>query len=156
MSNDIRLSQFRLMAETGLSAAELTSMSMKDYARATGRKTPTEAALDALDAAYAAQQPPATDTVSAPEAAQANAGQVQGLDPDSPEFFHLWRANRARGGEGKGIFDSATRDDLVKGAAKGYGRTGLSNENVTMPPRVGRVFVNENAQPVQGRAQFYR
>jgi hypothetical protein len=85
-------------------------------------------------------EPVFTETVTSPE--------PQGLDPDSPEFFHAWRANRVSGGEGKGIFDSVgSQSAEYRSAARAQaGRTGWANSNVVESPKLTNRFVNHEAQ----------
>lgn len=154
---DLETGAYRLMAETGLTARELAEMDMDSYARLSKRPTPVEAALEALGYADKPGTPaPAPASQQAPGAPQPPADAPQGLDPNSPEYFHAWRQNRARGGEGKGIFDSVgSRSDAYANAVRQQaGRTAMSPE--THHPGFSRVFVNENAQPVQGRQSWYR
>lgn len=55
------------VAETGLSAAELTALDMDEFASVTGRPTMGEIAAHALDSAPPAQQAPAPAQTPAPE-----------------------------------------------------------------------------------------
>jgi hypothetical protein len=118
-----------------LTPQQINDMSLSEFAARTGRPTPVQAALQALSNQEAqtppqAPEPVFTETVTSPE--------PQGFDPDSPEFFHAWRANRVSGGEGKGIFDSVgSQSAEYRSAARAQaGRTGWANSNVVEPPRI--------------------
>lgn len=147
----------QIQEDTGLSAADILKLDMDKYAKLSQRPTPAQAALEALG--YADESP-------APAPQQAPAGepepvqeQPQSLDPDSPEYFHAWRANRARGGEGKGIFDSVgSRSDAYTAAVRQQaGRTAYSQGNVTEAPKLDMSGRWARADlPIQGRAGFYR
>jgi hypothetical protein len=107
---------------------------MSQYAHLSGRPTPAQAALAALNEQEHREPSEAPDsaftqTVQAP----------QGLDPDSPEFFHAWRQNRTSGGEGRGIFNSVASqsEEYRAAAARHAGRTGNGRE-VHPEPLTGR------------------
>jgi hypothetical protein len=144
MTNDFYAAQLiarKMMEDTGMSAADVASLSLDEWARLSGRPTPAEAARAACEAQHETQAPAAPQiTPQPPESAP------QGLDPDSPEFFHAWRAQRTRGGEGQGIFDSvgSQSQEYRTAAARQAGRTGWANSNVVEPPRIERAFVNHD------------
>jgi hypothetical protein len=111
-------------------AREIEQMPFDEFARLTGRTfgvTPI--------GSPAPQQPPAPVQE-----------QPQGLDPNSAEYFHVWRANRTRGGEGVGIFDSVSsqRDQYRAAARAQAGRTAMSNANVVEPPRLTGRYVRQD------------
>lgn len=140
----IELQAYRIMAETGLSARELAEMDMDAYARLTNRQTLAEAAIHALEASHEASAPQAP---AAPQSApQAPESQPQGLDPDSHEYFLAWRQNRARGGEGRGIFDSvdSQSETYVNAVRAQAGRTALSTAQEA--PRLEGRYVNHDQQ----------
>lgn len=140
---DVWATTQKLMEETGLSADQILRMDMQEYARLTGRQSPARAATQTLDAEYEApapqgqEQPPAG--VQEPP---------QGIDPNSAEYFLAWRQNRARGGEGRGIFDSVgSRSDEYTAAVRAQsGRTMYGQSNVVEPPRLEGRFVNHDEQ----------
>jgi hypothetical protein len=145
---------WRIMAETGMSADDVLKLSADEYARLTHRETATEAATRTLG--YAGE-PAAPTSPSAPQSGpQANADAPQGLDPNSPEYFHAWRQSRARGGEGRGIFDSVNShsDAYTAAVRQQAGRTAYSQGNVEPAARIERVFIQD--APVQGRTMGYR
>jgi hypothetical protein len=127
-----------------LSAAEIDRMPMAEYARLRER-----AGLDPVDpfaTAYSQYEPEhqRQDQPPAPE----------GIDPNSDEYFLAWRSQRARGGEGKGIFDSVgSQSDVYTNAVRQQaGRTAYSPE--THHPGIARVFIQDS--PVTGRQSWYR
>jgi hypothetical protein len=133
MIDPAQMLAYQRLAETGLSARELLEMDMSEYARATGRATPVQAALRALDAQHEEPQPVEpvfSETVTSPE--------PQGLDPDSPDYFLAWRQNRASGGEGVGIFSGmgSQSAEYRSSARKHAGRTALGNANVVEAPKL--------------------
>jgi hypothetical protein len=149
MIDPTRMLAYQRLADTGLSARELLEMDMDAYARATGRLTPTQAALQALgnqevppSSQTAPQAPDSvfTETVAGPE--------PQGLDPDSAEYFRAWRAQRARGGEGIGIFSGmgSQSQEYRTAAARQAGRTGWSTSNTVESPKLTNRYVNHDAQ----------
>jgi hypothetical protein len=68
MMLDTYLTAQQIMEQTGLSAAELAAVPLDEYARLSGRPTPAQAAIAALDSQYEAGQPaPAPEQTPAPE-----------------------------------------------------------------------------------------
>lgn len=122
-----------------MDAAQIERLDMATFARMTGREFGFV---------------PVRDSMSSPEAVQANAAvppqqpaeKPQGLDPHSAEYFHAWRANRARGGEGVGIFDSVdSQSQAYASAARAQAsRHALSNINVTPAPRLEGRYVRQD------------
>lgn len=145
MTNDIELQAALRVAQTGLTPAELLALPLDEYARVTGRATPVQAALRALGA----QQPP-----HAPQPAP-EAPQPAGVEVNSDEFFHLWRAQRSSGGEGRGIFDSvgSQSQEYRDAAAKHAGRTAMAGREVHAA--VPRVFVPEPERDQRSAAQRF-
>jgi hypothetical protein len=141
MMIDTYLTAQQIMEQTGLSAAELAALPMDEYARLSGRQTPAEAALAALDAQFQPSIPQAPQQPPAPAQEQ-----PQGLDPSSQEYFLAWRQNRTRGGEGKGIFDSvgSRSDAYAAGVRRHAGRGALSSANVVEPPRLTDRYVRHD------------
>jgi hypothetical protein len=152
MRNDIEMLAALRVAETGLTPAELLALPMDEYARATGRPTPTQAALRALDA----QQPPQAPQ-EAPEAPQAPETQPQGIDVNSDEYFLAWRSQRVSGGEGRGIFDSvSSRSAEYLGAARAQsGRTAYSQGNVVEPPKLTGRYVQDDMRDPRTAAERF-
>jgi hypothetical protein len=147
---DTYLTMQQIMEQTGLSAAELAAMPLDEYARLSGRQTPTEAALQALDRDYEVS---ATQDQEQPPAP---ADAPQDLDPNSDDYFLAWRSQRARGGEGRGIFDGVDShsDEYTAAVRQQAGRTAYSQGNVEQPARIERVFIQDS--PVTGRTMGYR
>jgi hypothetical protein len=151
---DLEIGAYRLMAETGLSAREISELDMQEYSRLTGRQSPTEAALQALG--YT-DEPPARDTVPAPEGVRANADAPQGISVQDMSmgeyaaFRHQLGLDKA--GHDQGIFGAPGRQAQIDATRAQAGRTAMSQE--THHPGFSRVFVNENAQPVQNRTGYY-
>lgn len=136
-----------------LSAAEINRMSFEDFARRTGRRTPAQAAIAALDAAYQASAPTAPqqplEPVQEPQQSRQNVTEEQ---------FLAWRAQRVSGGEGKGIFDSVgSRSDAYTNAVHAQsGRTAMSNANVQEPPRLeGRFARQDDMRDTRSAAQRF-
>ena len=149
MTEDIeRLAALRV-AETGLTPAELLALPMDEYARVTGRLTPTEAALQAINAerAQAPQAPP-----QAPDSAFTQTVETpQGIDPDSDEYFLAWRQERMRNsgsGEGIGVFSgTGSRSEAYRDAARKHaGRTALGNAHVVESPRLTNRYIRQDDQ----------
>ena len=124
MSNAIEMTAYRVMAETGLSARELAEMDMDAYARASGRPTPAQAALQALGT----QQPPQAPQ-SAPEAPQALESEPVDIASMDWATYAQFRQEAGIGvgrQEGRGIFNSVgSRSPEYRSAARAQaGRTG--------------------------------
>lgn len=124
-----------------LSPAQISRMSFEQYARATGRQTATESAIQALDASY--EPPEGATAVPAPPQSQPPADAGQGI---TDEQFLAWRSQRARGGEGRGIFDGVgSQSDAYTAADRQQaGRGGLSTANVVEPPRLTGRYVRQD------------
>ena len=129
-----------------LSAVEINRMSFEDFARRTGRQTPAEAALEALDAQHEApasegqEQPPAP--VREPQSAP------QGLDLASMtmEQYAALRGQLGVGGReyGRGALDGGSTADWVQAAQRKAGRSAWQGGNLTEPPRLEGRFVCQN------------
>lgn len=128
---EAQLQARKIAEQIGLSMAEIASLPIDEFARLSGRPTPAEAARAALEAQRGQYSPAPESTPQPPESTPV------GLDPDSPEFFHAWRANRVSGGEGRGIFDSvgSQSDEYRSAARKHAGRTGYGHEAHAVVPR---------------------
>jgi len=142
----------KLMEDTGLSTEDILKLDAGEYARLTGRMTPSEAAMAALG--YTDEPVPGTPRQEPPAPAPQPQAAPQGLDPNSNEYFHAWRANRVSGGEGKGIFDSTGTDAWVQAARAKTGRTQYGQSNTQGAPQIGRAFV-QHTQP-EGRQSLYQ
>jgi hypothetical protein len=140
MDTPIEYLAARRIAETGLSAADLAALPMDEFARVTNRPTMGEIAAQAV--APAPQQAGQPAPAQTPDASQ----QPEGINPNSAEYFHAWRASRTSGGEGKGIFDSvSSRSAEYTNAARAQtGRTAYSQGNVIESPRLEGRFVNQD------------
>jgi len=137
MTNPIEMTAYRIMAETGLSARELAEMDMDSYARATGRPTPVQAALRALDA----QVPGTPRQEHAPVQVQAQlpTPEPPGIDlanMDMPTYAQFRQQAGIGVGqkEGIGIFNAASRQAQLDATRRQTGRTALSQSNITPPP----------------------
>lgn len=138
-----------------VSAAEISRMSMRDYAEIRRRAGLSDA--DPFADVYSQHTAPEHQAPEQPPAPlQEPQSAPQGLDPGSQEYFLEWRQNRARGGENAGIFDSVNShsDAYTAAVRQQAGRTAYSQGNVTEAPRIGRVFIQDS--PVQGRTMGYR
>jgi hypothetical protein len=134
----IELAAYRVQAETGLSARELAEMDMDEYARVTGRQTPVQAALQALEAQRSGVAP------QAPERPQEPAQQSQGIDVASMDMG-AYAALRDQLGIGRGDAGMFGSGGLSADAARRQAeRTVMSNANVTPPPRLTGRFVNHD------------
>lgn len=134
------------IAETGLSAAELASLPMDEFLRVTGRPTMGEIAAQALG--YA-PEPHGTPRQEHAPVQPTPEPEPKGIDPNGEEYFHAWRANRTRGGEGQGIFHSvSSQSDQYSAAARRHaGRTAMGgSSNVVEPPRLTGRYLNHDAQ----------
>jgi len=134
----------------GYTAAEIEAMPMDVYHKLRARAG--LAPVDPFSDAYAAYDaPPQADTVPAPEAVQANADAVQGLDPNSDAYFLAWRSQRTRGGEGVGIFGGSTAQSKTA-----FGRSQYSRANVVEPPRLeGRYVRHDDQRDTRSAAQRF-
>jgi hypothetical protein len=141
----------------GFSAGEIERMPMDVYQRLRARAGLPE--VDPYRDAYAAYEPPGTPmTLPAPEAAQVNADAVQGIDPNSDEYFLAWRQNRVSDGEGRGIFDSVGSQSAAyrQATARQAGRTAYSQGNVVEPPRIeGRYVRQDDMRDTRSAAQRF-
>jgi len=127
-----------------LSPAQINALSVEEWAARTNRQTPAQAAIAALDAVHGASVPTAPQQSPAP--AQEPQQPPQGIDPNSDEYFHAWRQSRARGGEGRGIFDSigSRSDEYTVAVRQQAGRTAYSQGNVVEPPRLTDRYVHQD------------
>lgn len=66
MMIDIYLTAQQIMEQTGLSAAELAALPLDEYARLSGRQTPAQAAIQALNPQYEASAPQGQEQPPAP------------------------------------------------------------------------------------------
>jgi hypothetical protein len=148
MTNDIELLAALRVAETGLTAAELLALPMDEYARVTGRATPTEAARRALDKqerGIPRQEPPAALQT-------ARESEPQGFDIASMTLEEYAAVRGQLIGqprqEGRGIFNSigSRSQEYTDAARRQAGRTGWANGNVVEPPRLTNRFLNHDAQ----------
>jgi len=134
-------SRYNAEAFSDMSAQDINRMDMATFARLTNRATPTQAAVSYLDAQHERTQPPA------PAAPQTAVDTPQGLDPDSAEFFHAWRAQRGLDRTDAGMFGSiSSRSEEYTSAVRAQsGRHALSNANVVQPPRLeGRTILKQD------------
>jgi hypothetical protein len=151
MTNDFYAAQlraFKIEEETGLTREEILALPMDEYARLTGRQSPTQAAVATLDARYEASTSQAPAAPAAPAQTQA---------PEVPDFGTMsmaeYAAYRAQAGigqgtkEGRGIFNSVgSRSDAYTSAVRAQsGRTALNERGVVAPPRLeGRTVLKQD------------
>lgn len=130
----------KFMEDTGLTAADILKLDADEYARLTDRPTVGEIAAQAHG--YAPGRPREEHVPQQPTPDPA----PQGIDPSSDEYFHAWRANRTRGGEGVGVFDSvSSQSDQYRAATRAQsGRTALAGNNVVESPRLEGRFVRQD------------
>lgn len=139
----------RLQEETGLSASEILALPADEYARLTNRPTPTQAALQALDAQY---EPPGTprqepaQVVAQPPAPEAQGIDVAGMDMQQ---YAALRGQLGMGGReyGRGIFDGGGTAEWVQAAQAKAGRHGWQGANVQQSPQLGRAYVQQEQPP---------
>ncbi|HET9081124.1 MAG TPA: hypothetical protein VFO01_11510 [Trebonia sp.] len=127
MTAPIEMAAFKIMAETGLSARELAEMDLSEYARLTGRPTPAEAALRAVEAQH---QPPAQHGQPQPQKVP------QTVPAEQPDPLAMTWEEYAQWRDASG---------LAARSAEGMSRASLS-----MSARYVR-----NDVPVNGRRQSY-
>jgi hypothetical protein len=127
-------------AELGLTAQDIRSMDFDEYCRLFDHsETPTQSALRALGI---------TPTVPAPaleSAQEPPAPEPPAVDPNVD--FLAWRASRARGGEGVGLFSSVGSQsaEYVAAVRAHSGRTALNERGVVAPPRLeGRTVLKQD------------
>jgi hypothetical protein len=135
------------------SAAEISSMSMSEFAALTGRKLVTGPTVPE----------PVPERVPEPvhEGVPGPVSEARGIDvlEMSPAQYAQARSQlgicRSQK-EGRGIFDSVdSRSEEYRDAVRRQaGRGALSTSNVVQPPRIER-YVKQVA-PVAGRRDFYR
>jgi hypothetical protein len=159
VSSDVELRAYRIMAETGLSARELAEMDMDSYARLTGRQTPAQAAIAALDAQSGQAQPQAPQQPPAP--LQEPQEQPQGIDLASMSMEQYGGLRGQLGVTGReygtGIMNSAGGTDAwVEAAQRKAGRHGWQAGNVEGPAQPDSGKYLQRNEPVTGRASFYR
>jgi hypothetical protein len=145
----------------GFSAGEIERMPFDQYARLR-----EHAGLDHIDpfaAVYAAYEPPeVATTVSAPEAAQANADAPQGVslaDVDMQTYARLRGQLGVAGREyGVGIMSaqSGTADWVRAAQSRGIGRTSYGQQNVQDAARIDAGKYLARNEPVTGRTGYYR
>lgn len=135
-------SQDHREAVEDLSPAEINAMTPGEYARRTGRS------LDPYMLAYGsnvAQEAPQDVQEPTPGPAVGNAPESLSGPSETmsdEEAFHVWRSQRASGGEGRGILDSVSSQspEFRESAARHTGRTAYSNSNVEGPRAMPRAF----------------
>lgn len=146
MTIDTYLTAQQLMEATGLSASELASLPMDEFARLSGRPTPAQAAIDALDARYESQTPQAP----APTQTQPLAPEPQGVsvqDMTMEQYAQLRSQLGVQGREyGVGITTSqAGTQDWIAAAQAKSGRHGWENANEVQAPRLeGRTVLRQD------------
>jgi hypothetical protein len=144
MIDPTQMLAYQRLAETGLTAAELLSLPMDEYARVTGRLTPTQAALSAINA-QEHQEPPAapdtafTETVEAP----------QGVDVASMTLaeYAQFRQEAGIGGREYGNGILGTHGSWADAAKAKAGRSAMAgNRNTIEPPRIEGRYLRHDDQ----------
>jgi hypothetical protein len=143
----------KISEETGLMDAEILQLDMKEYTRLTGRQTPVQAAIQALDAPYTVPRQPASRE-AAPDATP------QGVDVSqlSMSEYAAVRGRLGVGGReyGRGVLDGGSTADWIAAARLKAGRAAMQAGNVqeAAQPDSGKYLTGN--EPVTGRASFYR
>lgn len=142
MSNEIELSAFRVMAETGMTAAELNALSMDEFARLTGRATFAETAVRSLGYDEIPGRP-RQHTESTPV-------QVASPEPEPIDIANMsyaeyaeFRAANGIGQGDRGIFFGTGSQAFIEAAKSKPGRSAMQGRNVDSGPRIGRQFVRD-------------
>lgn len=133
-TSSIELLAHLRLAETGLTAAELLSMDMAEYARVTGRPT--------------GSQPPAPQPQETAGTPEPEGIDVSSLDMDQYSALRGQLGMGVSRAEGRGIFDSVGSQSAEYRAATRAqaGRTAWTTSNVVESPRLPRVFLNPDEQ----------
>ena len=143
---------YRLLAETGLSVRELLDMDMSEFARLTGRETPSQVAARVAAELYpqpAQPQVPVTESYSA-ESALLPGPESPGVDaaPIDMKAYSAFRHQIGldKAGQDQGIFGSTgSQSETYRSAAHAHsGRTALSNINVTEAPKLTGRYVRQD------------
>ena len=150
----------RSEAFENLTPQQINDMDLTTYARLTGRLAPAEAVHAARRAAE--QQEQAAPTPQLPDSAFTEHIEPQGqtleeLALTDDAAFLAWRQNRARGGEGVGIFSGmgSQSAEYRDAAARQAGRTGYSVSNVQEAPQLtGRYVRQEQPDPRSAQARL--
>lgn len=155
-------------AELGLTPQDIATMDWDEYNRLVGkpdRLTPAQMAHRAREAADETRSgasagnplpsnagPPAS--VSGPPAGMPAGRTLEEIANESEDGFHMWRANRKSGGEGRGIFESVGSQsaEYRDAVARHTGRTAFGREQ--HHPGITRQFPKSEIPP-SGRRQFY-
>jgi hypothetical protein len=144
------------------SAAEISSMSMSEFAALTGRKLVTGPTVPEYVPEPVPEPVPERVPEPVHEGVPGPVSEARGIDvlEMSPAQYAQVRASLGMGcsqKEGRGIFDSVdSRSEEYRDAVRRQaGRTAMSQSNVVQPPRLaGRYLIPE--APVTGRRDFYR
>jgi hypothetical protein len=118
-----------------LSAAEINRMNMQDY-----REIRRRAGLPDVDPFTTAYSKPAPMALEQPPEPALAPPESPGIDPNSDDYFHAWRANRTHGGEGFGIFGGSGLEQ----SKTAFGRSKYSQSNVVEPPRLTDRYVRHD------------
>ena len=156
---DTYLTMQQIMAQTGLSAAELAAMPLDEYARLSGRQTPAQAAVQALNAQYEASAPQGQEQPPAP--VQEPLEPPQGVDVSqlSMREYAALRGQLGMTGReyGRGALDGGSTADWIAAAqSRGIGRTSYGQQNVQDAAKPDATKYLARNEPVTGRASFYR
>ena len=132
--------------ETGISLADQAQMPLDEWSRLAYGVTPTEAALQALDAEFV---PPGQPRQEAPaQTAPQPAPEPQGVDVASLDMATYAQLRGQLGvgrsrQEGVGLLNQQGTQSWAEAARAKSGRSGWQGRNVTESPRLDRVVVNE-------------
>lgn len=149
----------QIMDDTGMTLDQVLKLDMGEYARLSGRPTPAQAALAALNE-QEHQEPPAPlpGTAFTQQAVPEPQGvPLEELALTDDQAFLAWRQQRQSGGEGVGIFSGvgSRSEEYRAAAARHAGRTGYGRE-VHPEPLTGRqVRQGDAIDQRSARDRFY-
>lgn len=145
----------KIQEDTGMTMDQILALPADEYARLSGRQTPAEAAVAALDAAYGPSVP------QAPHQPPAPVQEPQGIDLASMtmEQYAAVRGQLGVQGRqyGRGIMQGGgTADWIAAAQSRGIGRTSYGQQNVQDAARVDAGKYLRTNEPVAGRTTWYR
>jgi hypothetical protein len=148
----------KLMEDTGLSAEDILRMPADEYARATGRRTPSQVAVAALG--YDEPVPGIPRQEQAPQP-PAPVQEPQGTDIASMTMAEYEAVRGQLGVQGReygtGIMNSNSGTDAwVQAARSKSGRAAMNESGVQQAAQANSSKYLTRNEPVQGRASFYR
>jgi hypothetical protein len=141
---------------SGYSARDIEEMPMGEYVRLREQAGLAPIAQPARDMPPPAPVPPVAAPEAPPESAGPRAVDVSQLSMDEYAQFRDQIGIGQGRQEGRGALDGATYQQQVDGARAQYGRTALSNGNVTPARAVPRVYLDQDdhRDPRSARDRF--